>query len=189
MDVYLWKAPFEKPTIAPYVEVRAYRFVLKKADGKTVQRVKAAIKKDFGAKCGYNVAPTWPIYQYDLGKDGKLLVSSCKITSFDSWSVYYQLTPKNSLRLLRFQFPVLNKYSKDSNKIPPKIVGYEERTMLKNSDILQQRLLTKSSLRDKEFRNFRTEWIWKEKHGFTLMKHAFVVFDRAKKTRETILYP
>jgi hypothetical protein len=189
-DVYLWKAPFTKPTIAPYVDVGGYRFVLTEAGEEISKRIKADVKKDLPGRCGYNVPENWPIYQYDLGKDGHLFMVSCTAASFDSSSVYVQRTPQNKLKLLRFQTPVLNGYSKNSHKIPPKIIGYRALKVLKNSQIVQRRVVSDSSSADSQLRHFWGEWIWKEGHGFTLMKYAFMVYDKNKKgVRKTNLYP
>jgi hypothetical protein len=177
-DVFLWKAPFANPDLAPFVDVGGYRFELKEADAKTTERIRKAIKKDFGGKCSEEQVEHWPIYQYELGKDGRLFLVTCISTSYDSWTVYYQLTPQNQLKLLRFQSPLFNEYSQQSNETPPRIIGYEDLKMLKNSDILQRRLITRSSYLGSEVQQFSAEWIWKEGHGFILISYAFVVYDK-----------
>jgi hypothetical protein len=187
-DVYLWKAPFSKPDLKPFVDVDGYRFRTKEADEKTTQRIRAAIKKDFMGKCDEELVDNWPIYQYALGKDGRLLMVTCISTSYESSSVYYQLTIQNELKLLRFRSPELNNYSKQSNKVPPKITGYKELKMLPNSEILQRRLISRNNWLSGEMRKFQAEWSWKEGHGFTLISYASSVYEK-KKVRKATLYP
>ncbi len=196
-DVYLWKAPFETPDIAPFVDVPGYRFTLTPADKETSTRIKTAMKAEFPKKCGEASSTNWPIYQYDVGRDGRVFHASCIATSFDSWSVYYQITPQNKLKLLRFRSPVLSRHSKGSRTTSPTIIDYKELKVLRNSQIVQRRVVSGASLADTVPRyhdtdgkpHFWAEWVWKEGQGFALLKYSFMVYDKEKKVRKTTLYP
>ena len=187
-DIYIWKAPYLKPSIAPFARVNGYRFRMQETDKKTFKRVTAAIKKDLPGKCDYNGISWWPIYQYNMGKDGKLLVVSCKSTSYDSWTVFYRLTPQNKVSIVRFHFPVLNNPRKEPNK-KLKIIGYKPESMILNANILQRRIITGSSILDRKKYTFSGEWIWKEKFGFVLLKYSGWFLSKKKKWTEIKLIP
>ena len=141
-----------------------------------------------GEQCGAHVPRDWPIYQYDLGVDGHLLLVSCISRSMESWSVYYQLTPENTLKPLLFRFPVLNIAASDSAIEETKIIGFGKQSLLQSSEVLQRRIVSRHAQTEGEYRQYRAEWIWKEGHGITLIAYSFVAYDQDNKPHETILF-
>ncbi|MBR58007.1 MAG: hypothetical protein CMH54_08285 [Myxococcales bacterium] len=196
VDLYQWKAPYDTPDIAAFVDVPSYQFTLLRADNAIATRIKAAMKTDFPEQCD-QAATNWPIYQYDVGKDGRVFLASCLATSTASWSVYYQLTPQNKLKSLRFRTPVLARYDNNSNGKAPGIVGYQDLQVLRDSQIVQRRVISDGPLSDatppyhdaQGDPRFTAEWIWKQGHGFALLRYTFHVYDKEKNVNKTLVYP
>ena len=184
-DLYIWKAPYLPRTLTPFQNVERYHFTLRAVSKKLHERVQKAKENDFGDQCGDNAPRDWPIYQYDLGRDGQLLIVSCISRSMDSWSVYYHHTIDDELKAISVQFPVLNTEKTDRILSPPKIVGFENRRLLKNSEILQRRVVSRHQ---EPLGTYRAEWIWKEGYGLALIKYSFFSYDQDNQPQHSILF-
>ena len=185
-DLYIWKAPYLPHTLERFQYVKRYRFTHQTASQQLHERVQKAKEKDFGTECGNNAPRDWPISRYDLGHDGQLLVVSCISQSLDSWSVYYHLTRDDQLKPISVQFPILSVEGSDPKSSHPKIISFQKQYLLKNSEILQRRVV--SQYRE-ESRHYRAEWVWKEGHGLTLIEYMFISYDEENQPTEHSLYP
>lgn len=184
-DLYIWKAPYLPHTLEPFQYVKRYRFTHHKASQQLHERVQKAKEKDFGNECGNNAPRDWPISRYDLGDDGQLLVVACISQSMDSWSVYYHRTRDDQLKPVSVQFPIIHVEESAPKSSRPKIIAFQEKYLLKNSEILQRRVV--SQYREKS-RHYRAEWVWKEGHGLALIEYMFISYDEDNQPTEHSLY-
>ena len=160
-DIYLVESAEASPTLRPFEDIVNYTFEYRRVEQDLLQKVRSAAARHFQGLCSNVVEETFSVYQFDLGSDGQLLMLSCNLTSSGSSTVYYQLDSKGRLKVIEFQFPVFNNYSPRTLESPPKIVGYESRRILPNSEVLQGRIVSRSTPRAGELWGFRAEWVWK----------------------------
>lgn len=160
-DLFILGPATPATMIRDFVEVGKYDFSLTVADPTLVEWVRVQIQQDFPEQCLDVLLEDSSVHSYELGSDGKLIAASCTTTSTQSTSVYYHFRSDGSLRLVTFEFPRFNDFSPTSLEVAPAIIGYEPRTILPNSEILQRRLLSRSTLRAGELWSFRAEWVWK----------------------------
>ena len=168
-DLYLWPPTLESPDITEWQEVERYRFRRLQASDTLSQRVYKALQTKFPNACYYQV-PYWPIDQFDLGADGTLLRVSCRTDSYDSWTVYFQLTPQGTLNLLTFDLPKFKFTATGESAVSPEQVGTEPSPFILNGDILQRRLVLSSSMRSPQKWLTRQEWVWRQGEGFKLVR-------------------
>ncbi len=182
----VWKASTAKPTLAPFADVGGYRVVHRPAPNALAQRVRQTIASRFKEQCPDR---NGPVYRYDVGKDGEVLMTSCKVTSFDSWMLYFQHTRAKALKLLHFNVPIL-KMGQDGAPVTSfTIVGFESRARLKESDILQGRVVSQGAFKRRAKHGFRAEWIWQEGHGMVLHHYSVATYKNGQRVGETILHP
>lgn len=182
-DLYIWKSPYLPRTLARFQHTGGYSFALREVPKELHERVQIAKEKDFGDQCGDSAPRNWPIYQYDLGPDGKLLMVSCISRSMDSWSVYYHHTQHDQLKPITVQFPILS-----TKGTHTKITGFQEQSILKNSEILQRRVVSRHRESQGDIRQYRAEWVWKEGYGLELIEYSVVSYDKTNQPTENILY-
>ena len=187
-NIYIWKPPFQQLELKPFQNVSGYRFTMEMAEKELSIRVQNAVQKDFLEQCDQELVDSWPIYQYELGTDGHLLIVSCIATSFYSLDVYYQLTPEKELKNVHFPFPILNIDSKHLENEKPKIIGYKNVKMLESSMIVQRRLISTRNYVTFVDPSCMGEWVWKEGFGFMLIRYVIQQYDSEKKLYQHVLF-
>lgn len=185
-DLYMWKWPYKTPTITPYDAIHPLAQKPTFADEHTAQQMIERTKKDLSDQCPNLESHHQYVEQYSLGKDGVLLVVLCRSDIQTTESVYYRKTLKNRIKRLTFRVPQLDN-TRFASKAP-KIVGYEETDILKNSYIDQKRLISKDMFLSDTLDHTRKEWIWKKGHGFVLHTQTYARI-RQKGEETFVLFP